>query len=111
MPSGPLIWGGDWNHALVGTEHAGSLAGRARIDDALSRSQLWAPTRELPHRIPGLLSIDHIAIPEGVRATATRVSADADGVRLSDHDLYVVECADAELAALSAGDLGRPSSA
>lgn len=97
LPDAPLVWGGDWNHALVGKESSGSLAARTRIQAALNTRRLQAPTAELPHRIEGLLSIDHIALPEGVRAKACRVSAVVGGVALSDHDLYVVECAEADL--------------
>ena len=44
-------------------------------------------TTHQPHAIETLLSIDHIAVPEGVEAAdVRRVSAAADGRRLSDHD-------------------------
>ena len=49
------------------------------------------PTAKLPHPIAGLLSIDHVAVPEGTAATARRVEATHEGKRLSDHDAYVVE--------------------
>lgn len=88
---GPLVWGGDWNHALSGDEHAGSKEGRAHIASFVRTHDLCVPTAALPHRIPGLLSIDHIAIPREWRATARRVHAEADGARLSDHDAYVVD--------------------
>lgn len=97
LPDGPVVWGGDWNHALVGREYAGSVAARLRILSALEDRRLSVPTRDLPHRIAGLLSIDHVALPEGVPGTASRVSAVVDGTALSDHDLYVVECAEADL--------------
>ena len=45
----------------------------------------------LPHAIDDLLSIDHIAVPLGLQATASRVSAEHDGKRLSDHDAYVLD--------------------
>ena len=88
-----LAWGGDWNHALSGREYAGSAAGRAAITAALDELGLAVPTTELPHRIEGLLSIDHIAVPKDVAAGATRIAAEAGGKRLSDHDAYVVEIA------------------
>ena len=87
----PLVWGGDWNHALSGKEHAGSKAGRAHITALVNAWDLLVPTAGLPHRISGLLSIDHIAVPSGWAATARCVVAEADGVRLSDHDAYVVD--------------------
>jgi hypothetical protein len=52
------------------------------------------PTAELAHRIPGLLTIDHIAVPREATVLAARqVDASADDQRLSDHDAYVVEIA------------------
>lgn len=66
----PVIWGGDCNHALSGREYAGSAAGRAHPRTALGKLGLSARTQELPHRIEGLLSIDHIAAPTGWPARA-----------------------------------------
>ena len=85
-----LVWGGDWNHALLGKEYAGSQGGRSAILAALDELGLGAPTAELPHRIDGLLSIDHIAVAASRSASATRIVAEHDGKRLSDHDVYVV---------------------
>lgn len=94
-PSTPHVWGGDWNHALSGREHAGSVAGRETILGVVSDFDLQVPTGPLEHRLPGLLSIDHIAVPTSWRVkSAQRVVAEADGARLSDHDLYVVEVGD-----------------
>ncbi|WP_159081278.1 endonuclease/exonuclease/phosphatase family protein [Nocardioides sediminis] len=87
----PLVWGGDWNHALTGPEHAGSHSGRRAVLGALKSFGLEAPTADLPHAIDGLLSIDHVAVPVGRRAAASRVSAERSGRRLSDHDAYVVD--------------------
>ena len=88
-----VVWGGDWNHALTGREYAGSAGVRAAVAGALDELGLVAPTAELPHRIDGLLSIDHVAVPEDAAGVATRVVAEKDGKRLSDHDAYVVEMA------------------
>ncbi len=85
-----LVWGGDWNHALLGREYAGSRGGRDAILTALDQLCLVAPTAELPHRIDRLLSIDHVAVPVGRSASATRIVAEHDAKRLSDHDAYVV---------------------
>lgn len=96
MPSGDLCWGGDWNHAFSGPEYAGSKPGREAIKRALTTRGLTITTAELPHALDGLLSIDHIAVPSGWHVLSTeRGSAEADGIRLSDHDLYVVEVSDA----------------
>lgn len=88
----PLVWGGDWNHALTGREYAGSIAGRASIQGALEELRLRAVTTEMPHQIDGLLSIDHLAIGPGLTASrAEHLVAAADGVRLSDHDAYLMD--------------------
>lgn len=53
-----------------------------------------APTEPLPHRIDGLLSIDRIAVPIGVKVIgARRVPAWQNGHYLSDHDAYLVDIA------------------
>jgi endonuclease/exonuclease/phosphatase family metal-dependent hydrolase len=88
-----LVWGGDWNHALTGREYAGSAGGRAAIAGALEELSLVVPTAELSHRIDGLLSIDHVAVPQDISAAATRILAEAGEKRLSDHDAYVIEMA------------------
>ncbi len=87
LPHGDLVWGGDWNHALSGAEHAGSKAGRQHVQEAVEARQLDVATSDQPHRISGLLSIDHIAVRRGWPALAQRLAGDG----LSDHDAYVVE--------------------
>ncbi|MEQ6901785.1 hypothetical protein [Nocardioides sp. YIM 152588] len=87
----PTVWGGDWNHALVGTEHAGSKAGRGRIIEALDDLKLRAPTADAQHQIEGLSSIDHIAVPSTWETKVEHHSALLDEGRLSDHNAYVVE--------------------
>jgi endonuclease/exonuclease/phosphatase family metal-dependent hydrolase len=88
-PAQLLVWGGDWNHALTGKEYAGSQGGRLAILSALDELKLEVPTADLPHRIDGLLSIDHLAVPPGSSTSATRLVAEHDGKRLSDHDAYI----------------------
>jgi hypothetical protein len=89
-PARSLVWGGDWNHALTGKEYAGSQGGRHAILAALDELGLEVPTAELPHRIEGLLSIDHVALPIGGDSSATRIAAEVHSKRLSDHDAYLV---------------------
>jgi hypothetical protein len=91
--AGPSIWGGDWNHALAGREWAGSMAGRRHVLAAVERLSLQVPTASSPHRIEGLVSIDHIAVPDSwvVRGVSRHGAAAGNGGRLSDHDAYVVE--------------------
>lgn len=83
----PVVWGGDWNHALSGREYAGSVAGRNHLISALREMGLFARTKDQPHRIEGLLSIDHIAAPASWQHRRPR-RIPADG--LSDHDAYTV---------------------
>ncbi len=90
LPRKRLIWGGDWNHALKGREYAGSTGGRTALLAALTTLDLTVTTTDLRHRIDGLLTIDHVAVPASVHATAGQV--DASG--LSDHDAYLVELSD-----------------
>lgn len=86
VPGRRLVWGGDWNHGLTGPEKAGSRAGRDAISSVLAELGLEVPTAGLPHRITGLASIDHVAVPVPARS-AVRV----DATQRSDHDAYVVE--------------------
>lgn len=88
----PVVWGGDWNHALAGREWSGSVAGRRALLAAIDRLGLQVPTASLPHQIDGLLTIDHIAVPQSWNVdVAERHRAISQESRLSDHDLYVVE--------------------
>ena len=92
FPSGDVVWGGDWNHALSGPEHAGSLRGREHVLSAVNGLDLQVPTATLTHQISELLSIDHVAVPASyVVVAAEHVPATVPGRRLSDHDAYVVE--------------------
>lgn len=88
---GPLIWGGDWNHAfegyVVGSRHARAVL-RSTVDDM----DLQVPTACLPHQREAVFTIDHIAVPKSWRVNdARRIEAASGSARLSDHDLYVVE--------------------
>ncbi|HET9421109.1 MAG TPA: endonuclease/exonuclease/phosphatase family protein [Nocardioides sp.] len=87
----PVIWGGDWNHALEGTDHVGSREGRGHIFAVLDALGLQVPTADLDaHR--GERSVDHIAFPKDwVVVSADQVPAVEGSKRLSDHDAYVVE--------------------
>ena len=91
LPHTSLIWGGDWNHALEGPEHAGSKGGRRHVLAAVEALGLVVPTATLTHRIPGLRTIDHVAVPRTASVQAAeRVVAEHQEERLSDHDAYIV---------------------
>ena len=84
-----LVWGGDWNHTLEGSLQGQTKAGRQAIEELLAELGLAAPTRAQPRGVHLMTSIDHIAVRGPVLAVEHH-SAEADGRRLSDHDLYVV---------------------
>ena len=85
------VWGGDWNQALEGREHTGTLAGRDHVLELVAAAGLSVPTRSLGSASPGQRSIDHIAVPTRWDIhQARRVIAELDGRRLSDHDAYVI---------------------
>lgn len=93
LPNSGLVWGGDWNHALIGGEFSGSKEGRAYLLNAIAMLGLKVPTAELSHRLPNCLSIDHIAVAQETEIiSAERIDATDAGIRLSDHDAYVIEC-------------------
>ena len=88
LPEGSLVWGGDFNQALEGPEVAGSAVGTQRILRLLEQRAATARTVGCAHRLPGVTTIDHVAVPAGWAATDVARHATSG---LSDHDLYVVE--------------------
>jgi hypothetical protein len=94
LPTHNLVWGGDWNHSLIGKEHAGSMAGRKHVLQAVKKLGLNVPTTDLLHRGDYCNAFDHIAVPTNWKVTdAKRICAkSAKGAKdLSDHDAYVIE--------------------
>ncbi len=89
LPKSDLVWGGDWNHSLIGSKTAGSKGGREHVLGALQKLNLQVPTAGLSHQLGNCnYSIDHIAVPYGwVVKRAARVVAKG----LSAHDAYVIE--------------------
>ncbi|MGH3481479.1 MAG: hypothetical protein ACRDQD_32270, partial [Nocardioidaceae bacterium] len=88
----PTVWGGYWNHAMSGREWSGSQGGRRHILDVVDRLGFQVPTASSPHQIHGLLSIDHVAVPETWPVLGVeRHPALFSGARISDHDAYVIE--------------------
>jgi hypothetical protein len=76
---------------MTGREYAGSTAGRRAIVELVEALGLTVVTADAPHRIDGLLSIDHIAVPSAWAPGGwERLVAISDAGRLSDHDAYVV---------------------
>jgi len=88
LPKSDLVWGGDWNHSLIGKEHAGSMGGRNHLLEAIKKLGLNVPTTGLSHRGNYCHAIDHIGVPMSWKVESAK-RIDAEG--LSDHDAYVVE--------------------
>lgn len=88
LPREDLVWGGDFNHSFVGSELAGSIAGRRAIADFAADRGLAFTTADLPHRLDEVWSIDHVAVPT---TWTLRSATRHDATGLSDHDAYVVE--------------------
>lgn len=88
LSPGNLVWGGDWNQALSGAEWVGTLGGRGHVLAAVDKLGFQVPTADLPHRLEGHLSIDHIAVAADREVNnVEHLSA----VGLSDHDCYVID--------------------
>lgn len=88
LPSSELVWGGDWNHSLIGSEQAGSMGGRVHVAGAVKQLNLNVPTASLSHRGNHCKAIDHIAVPLTWPVESAKRN-NAEG--LSDHDMYVVD--------------------
>ena len=88
LPKSDLVWGGDWNHSLIGKEYAGSMGGRNHLLEAINKLGLNVPTTGLSHRGNYCHAIDHIGVPLSWKVECAK-RIDAQG--LSDHDAYVVE--------------------
>ncbi len=90
LPKANLVWGGDWNHSLLGAEVAGSKGGRSALLKAIESLRLIVPTAELMHRNDICNAIDHIGVPQNwLMKSVKRIAADG----LSDHDAYVIDAA------------------
>ena len=88
LPISDLVWGGDWNHSLIGKEHAGSMGGRNHLFEAIKKLGLNVPTTGLSHRGNYCQAIDHIGVPlSWTVESAKRIKAEGS----SDHDAYVIE--------------------
>lgn len=88
LPQSDLVWGGDWNHSLIGKEYAGSMGGRHHVLEAIKKLGLNVPTTGLLHRGDYCNAIDHIGVPATWKVYSEN-RIDATG--LSDHDTYIVD--------------------
>ena len=89
LPTSRTVWGGDWNQNLVGGwQSVGSTGMRRVIESGVDLLGLRVVTGELPHRLSGSYTIDHIAVPtQWAVPKAERIPA----FGLSDHDAYIIE--------------------
>lgn len=95
--SSAVVWGGDFNQALMGREWVGSSSGRGLLVEALSHLGLAAVTARMFGMTPGTYSIDHIALPRdwAIKASMPQTYTPKWQERpLSDHPLYLVEVPD-----------------
>jgi hypothetical protein len=84
-----LVWGGDWYQTMAGPNYGGTTIGRGAIEGLLARSGLDLATWDLPHRLPGMAAIDHIAVP----CAWTINGAERLPVlsQLTDHDAFAID--------------------
>lgn len=87
-----VVWGGDFNNTLIGPHGPGTKRGRKAIQRLTDDLALQVVTADLQHTLPGRFSIDHIAVPTHWSVDdCFAVVAEHEGMRLSDHDAYVVD--------------------
>lgn len=92
--SSAVVWGGDFNQALMDREWVGSNSGRELLGEALSHLELSAVTARMSGATPGTYSIDHIALPHVWASAASEPEVHAPELQqrpLSDHPIYLVE--------------------
>lgn len=89
-----MVWGGDFNQELSGPITAGTIQGRTDLSDAFRQLRLEVLTQNSRHLIPGLSSIDHIAVSPGWMTWGNLAVRGEQGTDFpSDHALYEVESA------------------
>lgn len=92
FPDAVVIWAGDFNQSLVGTEYVGSKHQRVLLEEALAGLHLTAWNRDCAHRLQsGMHTIDLVCGPSDIsKVLVTEMSGSLDSRRLSDHAGYVV---------------------
>jgi endonuclease/exonuclease/phosphatase family metal-dependent hydrolase len=90
-PDHVVIWAGDFNQALSGPNHGGSVAKREALQSALDELGLVAWNAEADGS-DGLRAIDLICGPRGITLVEQgRIDPVVEGVKMSDHAGYWVE--------------------
>jgi endonuclease/exonuclease/phosphatase family metal-dependent hydrolase len=91
-PEAMIVWAGDFNQSLDGSNTGGSNRGRALLSETLEGLGLEAWNRRSNHAVGGLCAIDLICGPrEHPVSEIVRVDPAPNGRRLSDHVGYVVD--------------------
>jgi endonuclease/exonuclease/phosphatase family metal-dependent hydrolase len=87
-----MIWAGDFNQSLDGSNLVGSKVGRDLLGEALDHLGFDAWNRSQDHAKQGLLAIDLICGPRDLAVRSVeRIDPCPHGEWLSDHAGYVVE--------------------
>ena len=89
----PVVWAGDFNCSVLRSPYTGSPARRGLLLDALARLELVVWNAEAAHAIEGLPTIDLICGPRSWKVAGQgQIDPVRDGVTMSDHAGYWVEC-------------------
>ncbi|GAA5031772.1 hypothetical protein GCM10023258_30220 [Terrabacter aeriphilus] len=87
-----VVWGGDFNQTLSGTEHVGSSSGRRTLGAAFQSLDLRVLTEDAPSTARNAHPIDHVAVPHHVGPVSARcILPTARDRALSDHPAYLAE--------------------
>ena len=87
-----IVWAGDFNQTLSGSNSGGSNISRKLLKDTLADLGLVAWNEHLAHAIPGLKTIDLICGPTSRPVKVIeRFDSVFDGHKLSDHAGYLIE--------------------
>ncbi|MGO4602502.1 hypothetical protein [Terrabacter sp. 2YAF2] len=87
-----VVWGGDFNQTLSGTEEVGSSSGRQALGAAFESLDLRVVTRDARVIASNAYAIDHIAVAHHLdTVSAMCVLPTARDGALSDHPAYLAE--------------------
>jgi hypothetical protein len=87
-----VVWAGDFNQTVGGTNAGGSRKGREALVNCLADLGLVAWNASADHAVGGLQAIDLICGPTELAVRAQgRIDPVRDGVRMSDHAGYWVD--------------------
>ena len=88
----PVVWAGDFNQSVAGSNLGGSKSGRAALNECLADLGMVAWNGQAAHARDCLRAIDLICGPRDQTILAEgRIEPGRDGVRMSDHAGYWVD--------------------